>query len=246
MSAHEPDIVSLGVPSAAPLASYPILIDLRQEQARETADFRSRQQPFFLIYSGLGFAFIALGALFALGFFGGNLVGGVATAVVGAAFAVLMIFLSRWLVGREPVRLDLTETSLEFVRAKGSSLRLDWSDLNLKFNLARFDGDPKGVLPEKDARRGRPEWVDVWQPPSRFVKLETTLPEGATATILSEAQRRGLTVTPIRVAFWWHSAPKSPGWLDYDVEGALKGKHLLNGRIVRVRGPAWKGVSEAH
>lgn len=228
------------------LASYPIKIDLAREEAREQADFKSRLRPFFLIYTGLGFAIAALGALLSLGFFGGNLVIGLVTIVAGVGFAILMLVLPGRILGQYPVGISLTQTRLEIVRANGATVAVDWDNPSFKVDLAELTGNPQGILPRNDARWTRPQWIDVFQPPSRMIKVETTLPIGATATILREAGRRGLTVTPVRVAFWWHSAPKSPGWLDHDVEGALRPKHALNGQIFRIRGPAWANVPEPH
>ena len=155
-----------------------------------------------------------------------------------------MILYSRSIGAKEVVALRLNETTLDFVRRKSPPLTLGWTDPSLKLDLSQIVASPEAVLPKRDARATHPQWVDVFQPPSRRVTLETTLSPEAFTALIQEVQNRKLTVNPVQVAFYWHRAPRSPGWLAHDVEGQLGPQRTLNGRIIQVRGSAWKGVTE--
>jgi len=230
--------------SSESLPSYPVDFDLAGDLKLEQKDFSSRQGPFFSIYIVLGAGLVVLGAVFSFGVDGGTpLLGGILIAC-GAAFAIGNYYVVRYTAGNRVVGLRLTDQTVEFQKVGRVPIVVEWGDPSLKVDLAQFLSNAEKHLPRGDARLDHPQWVDVFRPPSRFVKLETTLPPAAFDTILREAQRRNLTVQEFRVAFYWHSAPRSPGWLAYDKEGSVGPKHELNGRVVQIRGSAWKGVPE--
>jgi hypothetical protein len=226
------------------LVSYPISFDLRGDERLERKAFWSTQGPFVIVGIGFGCMLAVLGIVFYLGYAGGTPTLGLVTAVSGAGFAIATTIGVRYTMGSEVVGLRIHESRIEFSRQNRRGLVIEWADPSLKLNLCQFLADPGFQLPQGDARRIHPQWIDVFQPPSRRWKVETTVPPEALRALQREAARHGLLITPVRVAYWWHSVPKGPGYLDFDPEGQLGTKRQLNGLVTRIRGSAWKGVVE--
>lgn len=157
--------------------------------------------------------------------------------VIGAVVLVLGVVAIQKLGSSAAVRLRIGDDGLSFVRKNGKVLSVRWDDPGLKLNLSRLEGDPNKVLIKGDARGLRPFWVDVWTTKRHWIALETTLPQESLGAIRERARARGVRIKESRVAFYWHSAPKSPGWLDYDLEGSVGKGRSLNGEITKLRGP---------
>lgn len=203
-------------------------------------DQRSSQIPFLAVYAGMCAIFAGWGALGIAGVDFAGLVGLGAIAqfaLASVAFAGLIYFILQ-LGSGSVTRLRVNSSGLEFIKLNGKSLFVRWSDPALKVNLHHLEASPDGILPKRDARRAHPRWVDAWRPNHRFMALETTLPDAAVAPIVDAARAGGPTVDQVRVAYYWHSAPKSPGFLSWDVEGQVTAPHELNGVMTRIRGPS--------
>ena len=226
-----------GAMGGRPLSEDPAEFDLGLESEEETKGERSSVGPFVVIYAGAGGVFAVFGGLGLLGRFNAfSGIPGVVALTVGIVVVVAGIVGLRSLGSGMVVRLRIDDTGLTFTRKNGKVLQTRWDDPQLRVNLDHFAGDPKEVLPTTDARYKRPYWVDVWTPRSRLIALETTLPEEAFVAILDRAERGGARASQSRVAFYWHSAPKSPGWLAFDNEGSVGKGRSLNGEVTRLRG----------
>ena len=221
-----------------PLPAAAAEFDLSLEAIEERHDQRVNQGPFVAIYAGAGAVFAIWGALGLLGFnVGFNGAGALAMVLIGGTIAVLGAYAIRWFGSNSAVQLRVDDSGLTFRRKNGKVVQLRWADPRLKFNLSHLAGDPNRVFGKSDARYARPYWVDVWTSASRYYKLETTLPREASEAIQERAREQGVGVSILRVAFYWHSAPKSPGWLDWDPEGKVGEGRTLNGVITKFRGP---------
>ena len=226
-------------PASPPLPEAAAEFDLELESEEEMKGERSSVGPFVVVYAGAGGFFALLGSLGLLGVLGewGGVPGIVALAV-GLLVVAAAIIGMRAIGSGMAVRLRLDDTGVAFTRRNGKIVSAKWDDPGLRINLDHLQGDPAKVLPRTDARFKRPFWVDVWTAKSRFMALETTIPEEAFSALLDRANRNGVRVSQTRVAFYWHDAPKSPGWLDFDNEGSLGADRTLNGEVNRLRGRA--------
>jgi hypothetical protein len=219
-----------------PLPARSVEFDLTIESADEKHSDRSSFGPFIAIYASFG-GFLALGG--AWGLVWGNVgVAGVEAAlllVVGVGIVGLGIYGILWLGSTAADRLRIDESGITFGRRNGKSLALLWTDPQSKVDLCRMTGDREKVLPHSDARYLRPTWVDVWTT-SRHVKLQTTVPPGALSAIVERARGRALRLSTNPVAFYSQSAPKSPGWLEWNEEGRVQPGQVLNGEVTKLRG----------
>jgi hypothetical protein len=216
-----------------------IEFDLQLESEEEKKSERSSFGPFVAAYAGMGGVFAVIGGLALLGVNDGFAgVAGIAALSIGLVVLITGALAIKKMGGGMAVRLRLDDTEMVFTRRNGTTLSVRWDDPGLRINLDHLAGDPDKALPRRDARYRRPYWIDVWTPKSRFYALETTLPEEAFVAVLERSRRKRVQVSQSRVAFYWHTAPKSPGWLDFDAEGKVGPGRELNGEVNRLRGPS--------
>lgn len=227
-----------GPPTSERLPSAALDFDLTTEAVEEQTGERRSAGPFVAVYAGMGGVLVILGALGLLGLDPG--VTGLAAEgmlIGGAAIAATATFAVFYMGSGMPVRLHVDDVGVTLTRRNGKAAGVRWDDRDLRIDLLHFSGDKEKVLPRSDARYRRPFWVDVWTTKSRYSALETTLPEEGFDAILERARARGVKVFATRVSFYWHSAPKSPGWLAYDEEAGLAAGRVLNGEVNKLRGP---------
>jgi len=224
--------------SASSAEATKVEFDLTSESGEERHSNRVQFGPFIAVYAGLGVALTVLGTAWYFGFQGGSPVS-VSIGCIVVGFAILVAgSIAMWRLGSTVViRHQVGPTGIAFQRRNGKSLSVGWSDPTLKVNLFSLEGDASKVLPRGDARLIRPNWVDVFSAKHHFVRLETTIPVEASAALVEQARGHGVRLSRTRAAFFWQSAPKSPGWLDWQEDGHVTDGHPLNGELVKLRGP---------
>jgi hypothetical protein len=159
-------------------------------------------------------------------------------AWIAAGVSIILVgtYAVRRLGTNEVVRMRLEDQGPSLVHVNGTVQRWSWTDPDLKIDVCHLAGSPDQVLPKDDARRFRRDWVDAFSPPSRMIKLETTLPRTAADALVEAARGHGAAVRTIQVAFYWASrGPHNPGELDHEVDGHLTRDHSLNGEITQIR-----------
>jgi hypothetical protein len=226
-----------------PVASGTRRFDLSAEADEEKKGERASAGPFVAIYAGMGVVFAILGGLGLLGVDDGFVgLAGAVTFLIGLVIAGLGLFaIKRMGTGMASV-LVVSDDGVAFTRRNGKSVELRWDDPHFKLDLAYFSGDATKVLPKGDARAIRPYWVDVWTRQGRSISLETTLPDDAVKSILERAASKQVRTSHTLVAYYWQSAPKSPGWLAFDDENKLQQGHVPNGERWLIRGSLTAGM----
>jgi hypothetical protein len=223
---------------STPLVHYPVDIDLAADMQLEWAANLSTT-GFSLGAGCFGALFLDfMGGLSFFGVLGGTSTIGAFLVVMSVVFWILFAWGYRQLRLSVVSRIHIDAQSIAFVRKNGPPLAINWSDTQLKIDVNELSGRADKVLPKRDPRRTRNVWVDVWQPPSRRLQLETTLPPDAASVIVAAARSQGVRSSSVRVCFWWHPVPRGPGFLDHSEDGDLRGRQSLNGRVVKLRGSA--------
>lgn len=225
-----PSALAQGPPSS------PLTFDLAAERHAGRSD-RQQHQIHLLVLLGLGLGLAVLGGTATASARGGPPLAvfvGIALAGVGLAGAGFAGY--RAVARRAPTRLVVDHEGLRFGLVDGRALTLRWSDPRLKVDVRQLIADYEPLLPEADARRFHPQWVRVMGARGSAPLVETTVPSEAVPAIIGAAERGGVLVRTVAVAFYWRPMTPGSGVLRYEVEGKPHRAHAVNGIIARLRG----------
>lgn len=217
--------------------TIPEIFDL-SEELQLSRSVVSYQKSLPYLFGGIGALAGLAGIAAILGYVPGT------SPTAGILALVLGLFLLVIGVGRVGVvgrssatRLRVDDEGIAFDQVNGKTLRVGWSNPNLKVEAFEFVEGWEKVLPMRDGRRVFPQWLQVFTPPTRWVRIWTTIPPEAVPALVKAAERSGITVTATQVGFYWHRGSRG-GWLDFEEEGNLRQAPGLNGRVIRFRSSA--------
>jgi hypothetical protein len=222
---------------SVPLASETTEFDLSQEADRERVSKRKTYGPYIIIYAFAGVFAACEGAYYLLFVDHSASDRLVDWAWIGAGVAIIAVgsYAVHSLGKNEVSKLVIDVTGLKFTRKNGKMQTWNWNSPTLHVDLCKFETSPEKVIPKDDARLVRPYWVNVYEPPSKTFRVQTTVPPYAIGAIAAKARNSGVIVRNVRVAFYWRSAPKTPGSLDMEMEGRLTHGRKVNGTVTQLR-----------